>query len=213
MNEQIQQMMALAARGQQQQQVNVGACGPMAYNPTDPAGIAALTGYSGGNVAGCQPAPAAANLVSPGEVYQECFVPLGVAFGVDEAGNIYPESQIGSSLSAPGLTPAPVFQAFPRNGLFYIFGFKTFSDPRVVQLDSSITGDSDYNHLLSSTDAATWNTDECFCPVNWGCISTSNSLKLQAHAVVNPQAVVLPFRASLWGIRRSSLLACSPFGV
>jgi hypothetical protein len=205
------QMQALAARGGQPG-VNVGACGPMAYNPIDQAAYTAMGpgGLLGaGALAGCQPAPIAANLVSPGEVYQECFVPLGIDFGVDQAGNIYPASQIGL---APNLAfAAQQVSIFPRNGLFYIFGVKFFSGPGLVELDSSVTGDSDYNHRLGSTDIASWNTVECFCPVNWGCISVSNPLRLQAHALTG--TLVQPVTGTAWGIRRSALNACSPFGV
>jgi hypothetical protein len=217
MNEQVQQMMALAAAGVAPQQgVAVGACGPMAYNPAAGgngyAGLAALgQGGLAAGTQGCNPAPPVSNLVQDCATYQECFVPLGFAFGVDANGNVYPESQIGMSPSALGVTPAPFFQLFPKFGWFFIFGVRFFNDPGQVEIDVVQSGDIEINHVLSSTDAATWNTDDCFCPCNWGCVSVTNSLKMQAHAVPpNGVSTIQAVRGSCWGIRRSSLYACGP---
>jgi len=208
MNEQVQQMMALARQQQAvaQQGVDVGACGPMAVS----AGIAGLGqgGFPAG-VQGCAPAPAvpAGMLQQNCSVYQECFVPLGIRFGVDTAGNIYPANQIG--LAPDPTLAAPGFQLFPRNGNFWIFGVKFFCPPGEVVFDSVITGDSDWNHLLGPTDCATWNTIECFCPVNWGCISITNPLRMTARAVTG--TTVIGVSGSAWGIRRSSTGTCGPY--
>jgi len=215
MNQDVQHMMALAQSqtAQQQQPVDVGACGPMAYNP---AGAPGMAGYGQGGfpagVAGCAPAPAVPPQIATqrGDLYTNCFVPLGVEFGVDGNGNIYPASQIGQPV-AGATGAAPGFQVFVRNGVFWIFGFKSFCGPGVVELDSVITGDSDWNHLLGPTDCATWNTDQCFCPVNWGCVSITNPARITARSV-SGSTVVEPFRGSLWGIRASSNYACGPLG-
>lgn len=209
MNEQVQQMMALARAQQapaQQQGVDVGACGPMALGGMAGLGQAAFPG----GVQGCGPAPAvpAEMLQQAGSVYQECFVPLGIRFGVDSAGNIYPASLIGGAPD-PGQA-APGFQLFPRNGNYWIFGVKFFIAAGNVEFDSVITGNSDWNHLLGPTDAATWNTIECFCPVNWGCISITNPLRMTARAI-NGATTVVGVNGSAWGIRRSSVGTCGPF--
>jgi len=206
-----QNMMQLAQpqqpQQQQQQPVDVGQAGPMA-------------GYGQGGfpagVAGCAPAPAVPPelAVQRGDVYQECFVPIGVAFGVDVDGNIYPADQIGNTTVDAAAFAAPGFQLFTRNGIFWAFGFRSFTDPGIVDFESVITGDSDWNHLLGPTDVANWNTDECFCPVNWGCFSITNPLRITARAKVTgeQEAFVQGFRGTVWGIRRSANYACGPLG-
>jgi len=209
MNEQVQQMMALARQQQAvaQQGVDVGACGPMAVS----AGMAGLGqgGFPAG-VQGCAPAPAvpAGMLQQNCDIYQECFVALGIQFGVDQNGGIYPASAIGGI----PVTTSNVFefQLFPRNGNFWIFGLKIFTDPNVAEFNVVQTGDSDWNHMLGNVDVATWNTTECFCPVNWGCISITNPLRIQARALTGG-GVVQGVRGACWGIRRSSNGSCGPF--
>jgi hypothetical protein len=208
-----QQMLALAG-AMPQQGVAVGACGPMAYNPAAGGngypGLAALgQGGLAAGTQGCNPAPPVSNLVQDCATYQECFVPLGLSFGVDLNGNVYPSSQIGAPVSS-AVGAAPFFQLFPKFGWFFIFGVKFFNGPGEVQIDVVQSGDIEINHVLSSTDAATWNTTECFCPCNWGCVSVTNSLKIQAHAVNAAGTTVVGVRGACWGIRRSSLYACGP---
>jgi len=161
-------------------------------------------------VQGCAPAPAvpAGLLQQNCDIYQECFVALGLQFGVDQAGGIYPASAIGGI----PLTTSNVFefQLFPRNGNFWIFGLKIFTEPNVAEFNVVQTGDSDWNHMLGNVDVATWNTTECFCPVNWGCISITNPLRIQARALTGG-GVVQGVRGACWGIRRSSNGSCGPF--
>jgi len=175
-------------------------------------------GFPGG-VAGCMPAPGVPPELATqrGDLYQECFVPLGISFGVDTDGNIYPADQIGQ-LVAGATGASPGFQLFPRNGIFWIFGIRWFNDAGVVALESVITGDSDWNHLLGPTDVFTWRTDQCFCPANWGCISITNPLRITARGLVpdippgEETEAVRGVRGTAWGIRRSSNYACGPLG-
>ncbi|MCK5649752.1 MAG: hypothetical protein KAJ42_00175 [Gemmatimonadetes bacterium] len=205
MNENVQQMIARART--EQMPVSVGANGPMAAS-------AAMAGLGQGGfpagVQGCAPAPAVPPplLQQDCSVYQECFVPLGIAFGVDQAGNIYSDTLIGQAPN-PALG-APGYQLFPRNGNFWIFGVRFFTDVNFVVIESVITGDSDWNHLLGPVDPATWNVDECFCPVNWGCISITNPLRITARSIDTIATTILPVRGTAWGIRRASVGTCGP---
>ena len=228
MNEQLQQMMALA---QQQRGVAVGGCGPqMYYNPN---GEGAAPGNGNGSVPGipgngfpgngyppdmgpgCNPyPPPVSNMVQPCAILQTCLTPLGINFGVDAAGNVYNASLIGTAAAAAlaaGLAQ-PFFQLFTRNSTYQPCGVSFFSAPDIVLLDSVQAGDTDTNYMLAPTDIASWNTTECFCPVSWGCISSIAPLRIAAHSILtgsgstNIQAV----RGTLIGTRRSSMYGCGP---
>ena len=185
------------------------------YTPGGAPSVDRLTPFLGqggfpAGVQGCQPAPAvpAGLLQQDCDVYQECFVALGLQFGVDSNGGIYPANQIGGIPAT--LSNVFEFQLFPRNGNFWIFGLKIFTDPNIAEFNVVQTGDSDWNHMLGNVDVATWNTTECFCPVNWGCISITNPLRIQARAVAGGDTVQ-GVRGACWGIRRSSVGTCGPF--
>lgn len=209
MNDQVQQMMALA-RSQQapnrNQGVDVGACGPNMM------GAYPYNQFS----QGCSVGPTVPQeaLVRDGAIYQQCFVPLGIRFGVDNAGNIYDASQIGAEVGASGVNPiGNVYQLFPRVGTFTIFGVKFFNDPGVAEITAIQASDNDTNQILSPTDTAAWNTDDCFCPVNWGCVSTTSPLRIAARAVTQEQTpTVQAVNGAAWGIRTQSFGTCGPYG-
>lgn len=208
-----QQMMALQGVPQQQG-VAVGACGPMAYNPAV-AQQMAMYGEGGippngmANGYGCGPIPVQST-VQDCAVWTECYTPMGVAFAVDVSGNIYPITAAGG---APGSAPSSdTFALFTRNGIMPIFGFKCFGGPNQVVFTSVSSADSDTNYLQSETDCATWNTTDCFCRVDWGCVSITNPIRIQARSIGDPSLIVA-VRGTLWGTRASSLNSCGPVNV
>jgi len=205
-----------------QRGVDVGACGP-SYNPghsMNPNG--AELGLSGipndpDNYA-CRTPPRLPPrfFVQDGAVYSDCFVPFGFRFGVDADGFFYPEDQIGLPANRNNSFGTTTLVINPPNGTYNIGGFKTFTAPDTVLLESVQTGDSDMNQLVGNVDAGAWNTDECFCIARWGCISVTNGARIQARSIATnandglPNPNVQEISGGFYGLRRQSLYACGP---
>lgn len=204
MNEQVQQMMALAAQQQgQQQAVDVGACGPMMAGAGNALYGAGMAGAPVGFGCGVQPIQAA-NPIQDCGVWSQCPVPLSVEFSVNAAGDIAP---IGGPGSFTGVLPKTFF-FFMERGVFQTWYMKSFTAPGAVLLTSIQTGDLDCNQLAGPCDVACFNTDGCGCPINIGCFGTSNGLAIQARA--NPlNTGFADVRLCLWGQRLQSFNTCN----
>jgi len=204
-----QTLMALYG-GQNQNGVAVGGCGSnFAGNGNGfPGGMA-------GQGPGCDLyPPPVANMVQPCAVERTCFTPVGFGFGCDRDGGIYPRSSIGLPVSAPGAIPTDFFQLFLRNSFLWIGGWKLFNDPGEVMIEALFSGDSDTNQIMGEFDAATYNTDNCWCPVNFGCISSIASLRIGARALTDGAVpgtpAVIGVTGTIWGVRTSSMFSCGP---
>ena len=74
----------------------------------------------------------------------------------------------------------------PSAGLYYIFGVRSFNSEDEVQIQSIRTSGSTIAMNAGPFDAAAYNTIDCWCGVNWGCISTTNPLTVQFNSVGSP---------------------------
>ena len=152
--------------------------------------------------------PTIGNQVQDCAVFVECFTPLGVAFGCDQSGNIYPASAIGSPIGTGAV--GNTFSLFTRIGNYWIWGCRSFSPPNNVFLTSVTSGDADTNFLLSDVDLATYNTTDCFCRCDWGCASITNPARFQARASDAAGTLVVGVRFTLWGTRANAMNSCGP---
>lgn len=198
--------------------VDVGACGP-AYNPGQDDSMASY-GLSGipahpSNYACMTPPRIDRTIqVKEGQVYSECFVPFGFRVGVDADGFVYPESEIGQIPVRANASGNSVILA-PPTGVFHIGGLKTFNGPGEMLITSVITGDLEASQIVGPVDAASWNTDECFCIAKWGCISVTNGARISVRNITKnaagaPTGLVEEFSGGFYGLRRQSLYACGP---
>jgi hypothetical protein len=180
--------------GRQSNPVSVGACG----SPWD-----ATAGYGTGQYGlqyGVnqnfypslpQNAPnAGAFLVNPNQVLQQNYSPLGLRF----------QAVAGQTTNV---------ELAPTHGLYYIAGIRTFVQPDVIFIERVSTGGADLARNAGPFDAASYNTVECFCPVDWGCISSQQPMQIAFSAVGTPS--VQPFlNLSLFGTQQQSFNSCYP---
>jgi hypothetical protein len=196
---QLAQQQARMAAGSQQGQASVGACAPQ-NSPYPPS-----AGYGTGQY-GAQYGPNAnfdpslpqnapwvhpAALVNPYQVIQSNYVPLGVDM----------------SVTADGAAVTGSF--FPTHGLYYIAGIRVCNECDEIEIVRITTGGSDLARNAGAFDAAAYNTIECFCPVDWGCISQQNPLNLTARAKGTP-SVAPTLTAILFGTHQQGFNTCYP---
>lgn len=97
----------------------------------------------------------------------------------------------------------------PIAGLFYTSAVRSCNECNEIDIQTITTGGSSINRLAGPTDAVAWNTIECQCPVDWGCISSQNPIRISFSAVGTPS--VAPFLTLiLFGTRDESFNSCYP---
>ena len=202
-----QTLLALYGGGNQNG-IAVGGCGNNFAGNGFPGGMA-------GQGPGCDPyPPPIGNMVQPCAIDRTCFTPVGFACGVDEAGRVYSRTAVGLPSNTSGLVSAPSFRLLIRNSTLWAGGIRIFNSPGQVMITGLFSGDSDTNQFMGEADAATYNTDNCWCPVNFGCISSVAALTIGIRAIP-PVPVVVPdiirlFSGTLFGVRTSTMFSCGP---
>lgn len=132
-----------------------------------------------------------AGLVNPYQVIQQNYSPLGIR------------------MPLPGGGAPATLSAFPNHGLFYIAGVRVCNECDEVDIIRITTGGADLARNAAPFDAAAYNTIECFCPVDWGCISKEQPLNITAAAVGTP-SVGPTLNAILFGTQQQSWNSCYP---
>lgn len=131
-----------------------------------------------------------AGLVNPYQVIQQNYSPLGIRM--------------------PLMTTGPsTVSIFPNHGLFYIAGVRVCNECDEVDIIRITTGGADLARNAAPFDAAAYNTIECFCPVDWGCISKEQPLNITAEPVGTP-SVAPTLNAILFGTQQQSWNSCYP---
>lgn len=115
------------------------------------------------------------NLGGPGITLRQHLAPCSAIVRVQEVG-------------AP-----TVVELAPRGGsAFYGAGIKTCNEAFQVIINSLETGSLEYDLIpCDGVDACYWNTDECYCPMDIGCITNVSPLTIEFSAFGTPS--VLPF--------------------
>lgn len=131
-------------------------------------------------------------LVNPYQVLQQNYTPLG--FRVQA--------------NSPAGTSTTIVIA-PNQGLFYIAGIRAFNQPDEIEILRVSTGGADIARNAASFDFAAYNTIECFCPVEWGCISNQSPMTLTFASIGTPSTA--PFiNGVLFGTYQQSFNSCYP---
>jgi hypothetical protein len=165
------------------------------YN--QPASVGACSMYSGpGCDSGNCPTtpgnyPAQVPPMPPNSVIQNTMSPCGVRGTVPTSG------------------ASVTFQISPI-GYYYICGVRTFNNANTVDVVTLIGGQSTVQLNACAFDAAAYNTNECFCPVDWGCASQTTPFEITVQAV-STQTVAPTFTAVLFGCWQQAL-GCYPPG-
>lgn len=133
----------------------------------------------------------AAGLVNPYQVIQQNYSPLGIRFALPLNGD------------------AATISVFPNHGLYYIAGVRVCNECDEVEIVRVTTGGADLARNAAPFDAAAYNTIECFCPVDWGCISKEQPLNLTARSV-GTASVPTVLNAILFGTQQQSWNSCYP---
>lgn len=212
---QVQAMQAQAAQaqalaqGQPQSPVDVagsGCCG-VSY-PTGGLGGGYLGGPCGpsGHPLPYIPPP---NLIGPNALYQSAIIPLGFRARFDEDGNVISTS--GSTIGTAIGTAIEI--SVGNNSQFHPCGIRIFTGAGLIQLDQ-IAGGGGFNVLPGAVDAAVYNTDDCFCPIDLPCISPFSPLTISARALEIPEdtttTAVQDLSGALFGYWIRNLTGCSP---
>jgi hypothetical protein len=93
---------------------------------------------------------------------------------------VQPLAPAGLRLAAPA-TPTTFRLSRVPHGLLYIGGVRSLNRPGEVEIVRLSVGDgSDLSRNATPFDSATYNTDRCFCPVEWGC---SDEVRLTIRAL------------------------------
>lgn len=82
------------------------------------------------------------------------------------------------SITAQAAAAEQTVQASPRAGIAQICGVRSCNDAMEVTINGIRTAGVALDQLAGPTDASAWNTVECFCPVNWGCVSPQQQLEV-----------------------------------
>ena len=155
-------------------------------------------GAQAGNVAGCgvfnspvMPPNLMATQDTRGPVIvQQAVAPMG----------IIPEKLV----SAEGIT---IEVSCPSSGLFYAGGISSCNDCFEIIMDSFSVGGAQINLLCGSVDVGVWNTVDCYCPMDIGCISNISPATITVHAFGTPS--VLPqLNMALWGYMERGAFDC-----
>lgn len=214
--EQIAQMQAMQMQAMQQQALAHG----QPQNPVDVAGSCGVSyptgglggGYPGGPCGpGGTPLPyiPPQNLIRPDSIYQSAVIQLGFRATFDEDGNVISTS--GSTIGTAIGTAIEISVGYSSQ--FYPCGMRVFTGAGLIQIDQ-IAGAGGIQILPGPVDAAAWNTDDCFSPIDLPCISPFSPLTISARALEIPEdttatatEMLSGFLAGYW-IR--NLTGCSP---
>lgn len=117
----------------------------------------------------------AQNLAGPGTTLRQHLAPCSAIVRVQEVG-----------------APTVVELATRGGAAFYGNGIKTMNEAFQVIINSLETGSLEYDLIpCDGVDAAYWNTDECYCPMDIGCVTNVSPLTIEFSAFGTPS--VLPF--------------------
>lgn len=132
-------------------------------------------------------------MVNPYQVIQQNYTPLG--FRVQA--------------NTPAGSATTIIIAPNNGGLFYISGIRSFNQPDEIEILRISSGGADIARNAASFDFAAYNTIECFCPVDWGCISNQSPMTLTFASIGNPS--IAPFiNGVLFGTFQQSWNSCYP---
>jgi len=134
----------------------------------------------------------ASQLVGPNQVLSQNGTPLGV--------NV--------QALAPAGTPTTVIVQ-PATGLFYVNCVRSFNQPGEVTITRISSAGLDTSRNAAAFDAAAYNTLECCCPVDWGCISNQAPMTITFASQGAPSTA--PFlNLVLFGTWQQSFNSCYP---
>jgi len=74
----------------------------------------------------------------------------------------------------------------PAAGAFYVFGVRSFNSEDEITIQSIRTSGSTVAYNAGPFDAASYNTIDCWCGVNWDCITTTTPLQIQFNSIGSP---------------------------
>jgi hypothetical protein len=134
-------------------------------------------------------------LAGPGTAFVQNIAPLSVIHQVEEVGS-----------------PTTIEVSCRR--YFYASGISTCNECFQIIINSIFVGGLEYNLLGCSdpgVDAALWNTDECYCPWDIGCINNQTPATISFSAFGTPST--LPFlNMAFWGTAISNMGCMPPYG-
>lgn len=135
-------------------------------------------------------------LVGPNQVVEQHLAPCGIIMQADPNG------------------PTTIEFAAASGKLMYGSGISSCNDCFQILIHSIDTGSLPYNLIpCEMVDAAIWNTDECFCPMEIGCFWSVSPLTVSFSAFGNPS--VAPFlNLTIWATAQSGVFDCglAPLG-
>lgn len=149
--------------------------------------------------------------------------PMNPSMGPQSAPQVPPSQQVGPNqvlaqnasplgvniqANAPAGTPTTVLIS-PATGLYYINCVRTFNQPGEITINRVTSAGLDVPRNSGSFDAAAYNTLECCCPVDWGCISSQAPMTLTFASQGSPSTA--PFlNMVLFGTWQQSFNSCYP---
>jgi hypothetical protein len=127
---------------------------------------------------GCQWSPEGS--LNPGLPRTAPLVPASQLVGPDDT---FVQSLVPAGLRLPAPATPTTFLLSPvRHGLLYIGGVRSLNSPGQVEVVRLSVGEgSDLSRNATPFDSATFATQKCFCPVEWGC---SDQIRLTIRALV-----------------------------
>ncbi len=129
-------------------------------------------------------------IVRSDQILAEAYAPLGIR-------------QTAAAVAGTGTT----LLIAPIAGLFSINGVKSSNDADEIDITLIHTSNSSVQRNAGTFDWAAFNTVECFCPVDWGCVSQQAPLRLTFTAVsVGTTPPVMS--GTLWGVKYESFNSC-----
>jgi hypothetical protein len=136
----------------------------------------------------CPPVPAAQG---PGPVLRQRDAPLSAVVQVEEVGS-----------------PTCIELCCKGGSVFYGSGFRSLNDPFQVMIESITSGSLNYDLICGDAiDAAYWNTDDCWCAMEFGCITCISPVTICFSAFGTPS--VLPYiNVVIVGCRDSGWMDC-----
>lgn len=106
--------------------------------------------------------------LSPGLPQNAPVLPKSQLVGPDDT---IVQAYAPSGLRVPAPTDITTVRLFRiRHGLLFINGVRSFNAPGEVEVVRLTVGDgADISRNVTPFDSAAFNTEKCFCPVDWGC--------------------------------------------
>lgn len=105
---------------------------------------------------------------SPGQILARDCAPLGIR---------------AQALAGGAATIATVT---PTAGLFYVYGVASCNSCEEIQVNTVQTAGSTIAMNAGPFDSAAYNTVDCWCAVNWGCISPQNPGTINFQSIGSP---------------------------